>query len=106
MLYHPIEYTSSIRETAHIVIFVHAAVGIFNKKRGKGTWGYGQYILREILTSINESGLLQKSAALYVGLLGRDEDRASAKAYVEQYSPKARVVMEAENLVSTLEHNI
>ena len=99
VIYHPIQYTASIRDTPHITVFVHAAVGIFNKMRGKGTWGYGQQILEELLKSINESGLLQKCSAVYIGLLGKEEDRLSAKTYITQYSSKAQVVMEAENLV-------
>lgn len=99
VIYHPIQYTPSIRDLPHITVFVHAAVGIFNKIRGKGTWGYGQQILEELLKSINDSGLLQKSNAVYIGLLGKEEDRLSAKSHIKQYSSKAQVVMEAENLV-------
>ena len=83
---------------SEVVVFVHAAVGIFHKKRGNGTWGYGEEILKELLLSVRDSGLLEVVSHVYVGLLGHESDRASAKAFVNAYHPKAQVVMEADNL--------
>lgn len=103
ILYHPIAYTHAVREIPHIAIFIHAAVGVFHKKRGKGTWGYGEYILKDVLRSVKESGLLAKASGLYIGLLGAENDRISSKLYIESnYSDgsntKIQVVAEAENL--------
>ena len=84
--------------TPQVSVFLHAAVGIFHKRRGNGTWGYGEEILREMLHSIDNSGLLEASTNVYIGLLGSMDDRKSAKEVISAYSSKARVVVEAENL--------
>ncbi len=63
------------RDKQDIVIFVHAAVGIFKKKRGSGFWGYGSEILTDLLQQVRRSGLGQKVAAICVTLLGKDSDR-------------------------------
>jgi hypothetical protein len=36
----------------HVAVFVHALVGVFQKKRGGGTWGHGLEILLELLDQV------------------------------------------------------
>jgi hypothetical protein len=98
IIYHKISLSPSLKEIPQLFVFAHAAVGIFHKRRGFGTWGYGEYILKELLMGIKDSGLLEKAAGVYVGLLGSEDDRMSAKLIVANYSSKANVVMEANNL--------
>ena len=98
-IFDPIAPNSLGKETSpQVSVFLHAAVGIFNKRRGNGTWGYGEDILKEMLHSINSSGLLEASTNVYIGLLGNSVDRSSAKDVISVYSSKARVIVEADNL--------
>ena len=98
-IFDPIASTAMEKEVMpQISVFLHAAVGIFNKRRGNGTWGYGEDILKEMMHSIDASGLLEAATNIYVGLLGNTMDRVSVKKFISAYSSKAKVVVEADNL--------
>ena len=69
------------RGPAAITVFLHAAVGIFKKKRPMGTnetWGYGREIMEELLVNMTDCGLLPR-ATVYVTLLGSAADRRLAE---------------------------
>ena len=53
-----------------------------------GTWGYGENILKELLVAVKDTGLLASADAVYVGLLGAEADRLSAKAVIDNFSNK------------------
>ena len=64
--------------------FVHAAVGIFQKKRTNGTWGYGREIMQEMLTTLHESPV--QFDRVFVTLLGNDVDRALARRTLSEFN--------------------
>ena len=72
--YHP----SSIPAYAHNVVFIHALVGVFKKKKGRGTWGHGHIILEELLDLVEDSKLIDKVESINIIMLGTTPDRASA----------------------------
>ena len=53
-----------------VAIFVHAVIGVFHKKNGSGTWGYGGAILLGMLRAIGESALVDRVHRIYVGAIG------------------------------------
>ena len=96
--YYPLKNNHTFGEKPMISIFLHAALGTFHKIRGNGTWGYGKEILNEMLITIKTSGLLDKVNSIYIGLLGAEQDRLSAKKMIYEYSDKVELILEADNL--------
>lgn len=85
-----------------IAVFLHAAVGIFKKKRPPGTnetWGYGREILEELLLNLTSSRLLPR-ATVYVTLLGSVPDRRLAERTLAQHntSGNLHVLLRGANL--------
>lgn len=78
---------------AAITVFLHAAVGIFKKKRPPGTnetWGYGREILEEVLLNMTSSRLLPR-ATVYVTLLGTVPDRRLAERTLSQHNSSGNI---------------
>lgn len=72
-------------------IFLHAAVGIFKKKRIKNPaasryWGYGREIMESMLSSISNADLGKSVDRVFVTLLGNDQDRALAIKTIQSFN--------------------
>ena len=88
------------------IVFIHAAVGIFQKKiRRNETWGYGREIMEEMLHNIAGTSLAQNIGTVYVTLLGNQPDRVSARATLATFNAtgkplggKIKVLATATNL--------
>jgi hypothetical protein len=85
-----------------IYIFLHAAVGIFKKKRYKGYWGFGREIMEEILVTIQKAGLMDKATGIYVSTLGNTSNVAEATRTLESFNrssgSKIYQIIEGQNL--------
>jgi hypothetical protein len=81
---------------AHNVIFLHALVGVFPRRRGNGSWGHGREILIELLDTINSSGLVDKVDSIRISLLGKPKDRADTMTSLLPYK-KVSVLVESSN---------
>ena len=87
----------------HNAIFIHALVGVFKKKKGGGTWGYGLHILLELIDLVHSSKLIAEVEGVYVILLGTTPNRAKAKAKLtEKYhkefqNNKIQIILESSS---------
>jgi len=87
------------------VMFIHATIGIFKRKRGKpGTWGHGTEILTEMLQAVQDAKALGWFRRIYIGTLGSDVDTAQARAAIlarfsgDQWGDKLAFIVSGANL--------
>jgi len=87
------------------VMFIHATIGIFKKRRGKsGTWGHGTEILQEILQEVEESNALAWFRRIYIGTLGSKTDVSLAQATImsqfasQKWNGKIEFIVSGESL--------
>ena len=74
-------------EGVNNIVYLHAAVGIFRKKRMPNeTWGYGREIMEELLHDISVVPLAKNVSSIYVSLLGKREDRDLAMETLETFN--------------------
>lgn len=59
-------------------VFIHAVVGVFQKKRGNETWGHGMNILVELIKTIEDSSIAPNISAVYITIIGAEHDRQKA----------------------------
>lgn len=92
----------------HNVMFVHATIGVFKKKRGKaGTWGHGREILEEMLETVEKSNLLHFFRRVYIGTVGNKDDvgtaveSVSSRFHSSDWRKRLRFIVSGENI----EHN-
>ena len=82
----PVPPKSSI-QNPYVAIFIHAAVGIFKKKRYEGYWGYGREIMEEMLiTIISNQDLMNMVHGIYVTTLGNSTNRALARSTLQSFN--------------------
>lgn len=72
-------------------IFLHAAVGIFKKKRLKNPtanryWGYGREIMESMLSSISNADLGKRIDCVFITLLGNEQDRGLAIKTIQSFN--------------------
>ena len=105
---HAIKYNNPVIPPRNVTdsIFIHAVCGIFNRKRGNDTWGYGLDILNELLTTIGRSHVVDYVANVHISLIGRPSDVLEAKLTLEALNSttttrlfgKIRVVVEGHDM--------
>lgn len=89
----------------HNVMFIHATIGVFKRKRGKsGTWGHGREILEEMLENVEKSKLLHLFRRVYIGTVGSKDDVGIAiesvlsRFHSNDWRKRLRFVVSGENI--------
>lgn len=99
---------------SQVTIFIHAAVGVFKKKRvfnetaclleerygGRPCklWGFRNEILKEMLITIRKSGLWENLSHIYVTSLGNPDDRTETRKIISEFGPKVSILIEGDNI--------
>lgn len=84
----------------HIAIFIHAAVGIFKKKRFPNeTWGFGAEILDEMLTTTLNHGLMGKAKGIYITSLGEEADTKKVEESISRLRKNETVKADIQLLI-------